>query len=60
MPVDAPIIAIVVLLLLQVPPAVTSVNVIVRPTQTLPAPFIDDGKVLTVTVASVIQPVGSA
>ncbi len=47
------------LLLLQVPPTVASVNVVVKPTQTAIGPDIAAGNGLTVTVAVAIQPVGN-
>jgi hypothetical protein len=55
-PVEEPIDA-KVPLLLQVPPALALLNVIVEPTQTLARPVIGAGNGLTVTVVVVIQPV---
>ena len=56
-PVDDPIAAIVVLLLLQVPVVVASVNVVVRPEHTDNVPEIPAGEALMVTTEVVIQPV---
>jgi hypothetical protein len=51
MPDDEPTVATVVLLLIQVPPAVASVTVIVEPAHTLVGPLIAAGAGLTVTTA---------
>jgi hypothetical protein len=58
MPVVAPTEAIPVLLLLHVPPEAALLSVVVDPEQTLSVPSMDVGKVLTVTTAVAIQPVG--
>jgi hypothetical protein len=57
-PVDEPMVAMVVLLLLHVPPGVPSVNVAVEPTHILYDPMINDGSGLMVTIAVEKQPVG--
>ena len=57
MPVSEPTVATAVLLLLHVPPAVVSVNVVVDPAQTLVDPEIAAGDVLMVMVVVVMQPV---
>ena len=49
-PVDEPTVAMEVLLLLQWPPAVESVNVLLLPAQTLAIPLIPETDVLPVTV----------
>jgi hypothetical protein len=49
-PVPEPIVATDVALLVQVPPAVASVNVVVTPEHTLDAPDIADGSAFTVAV----------
>ena len=56
-PVVEPTIAIVVLLLLQLPPDVRSLKGVVSPEHTLSVPSIDVGKGLTVAIAVVKQPV---
>ena len=48
-----------VLLLLQVPPAVASLNVVIKPMQTLAKPVITDGKGFTNTEVVAMQPVGN-
>ena len=58
-PVPEPAVAIVISLLLQLPPTVTSLNVVVKPEQTLSVPDIDDGSGLTVIIAVILQPVGN-
>jgi hypothetical protein len=45
-----------ILLLLHVPPAVTSVKLVVEPTQTEVAPVIADGDGFTVTIFILWQP----
>lgn len=55
-PVPEPTVALA-LLLLHVPPGVTSVNVIVAPSHKLPLPDIADGFAFTVTTALVVHPV---
>jgi hypothetical protein len=50
-----PAVASKVLLLVHVPPAVPSVNVIEAPTHTLSRPVIADGKGLTVKVVVLMQ-----
>ena len=52
-----PTVAVEVLLLLQVPPTVASLNVVVKPAHTFDAPVIADGVGLTVTVVITLQPV---
>ena len=56
-PVPETIVASVVLPLVQVPPVVGSLNVVVAPAQTLVVPVIADGKGLTVMVIFTAQPV---
>lgn len=56
-PVDEPMVATEVLLLLQVPPGVTSARVMVEPAQTAEGPVIVAGNGLTVSTAVLIQPV---
>jgi hypothetical protein len=46
----------VTLLLLHIPPGVTSLNVVNVPSQTLAIPVIADGTVFTLTVVVVLQP----
>ena len=58
-PVEGPIVAIAVVLLLQVPPPVASLKVVVKPAQTLVFPVIGDGSGLTVTTTIAVQPVAS-
>jgi hypothetical protein len=53
----SPMVATVVLLLLHVPPVVTSINVVVVPGQILSVPVIVDGIGLTVTIVVARQPV---
>ena len=53
----APTVAIGVALLVQVPPAVASVRVVVAPTQTIAVPNIVAGIGLIVTIAVLVQPV---
>ena len=57
-PVDEPTVASAVLLLLQVPPVVASLNVEELPAQTRPAPVIAAGVGLTVSPVHAMQPVG--
>ena len=57
-PVAEPTVAMLLLLLLQVPPVVIDVNVPVDPTQILDGPEITAGKVLTVTAEMRLHPVG--
>jgi hypothetical protein len=52
-----PIVATGVLLLLHVPPVITSVNVVVVPGQMLNVPVIADGTGLTVTIVVARHPV---
>ncbi len=59
-PLAEPIVACAVLLLLQTPPPVALVRVVVRPTQTDAVPAIAAGMGLTVTAAVTRQPVLSA
>lgn len=54
-----PITAMPVLLLLQVPPGVASLRVVVLPWQTLFVPIIADGGADTVTVVVTTQPDGA-
>ncbi len=56
-PVEDPIVATAVLLLLQTPPLVALVNVVVKPTHTLVVPPIAAGFGLTVKLVTAIQPV---
>ena len=56
-PVKDPMLAVPVELLLHVPPAVASVNVVVSPEQTLRVPSIAVGNGLTVTIVVITQPV---
>src|ERR1043166_4771101 len=56
-PVVEPIVATPVLLLLQVPPPVPSLNVVVAPWQILVTPVIGRGDGYTVTVMAAAQPV---
>jgi hypothetical protein len=56
---DASIVAFAGVPLVHVPPVVTLFNVVVRPSQTVSVPVIVAGSALTVTVAVVMQPVGS-
>ena len=55
-PVDTPMVATPVLLLVHEPPPVLLVNVIEEPTHTLEAPVIAAGLALTVKPATAIQP----
>src|SRR5438552_391935 len=59
MPVEAPTVAVPVALLLQVPPLMASVRVMVAPVHTVEEPEIADGADTTVTVILVLQPVGN-
>ncbi len=59
-PVVKPTLAMVVLLLLQVPPGVALESPPVPPTQTELAPIIADGSGFTVTIAVLVHPVASA
>ena len=54
-----PTVAMVVLLLIQEPPAVVSPSVVVAPVQTQVVPVIAAGSGLTVMVIVVLQPVGN-
>ena len=54
-----PTVAIVVLSLVQVPPAVASVNIVDNPKHTFVIPVIAEGKGYTLTVVVALQPVGS-
>ena len=54
-PVDEPIVATGVMLLLQVPPVVASLSKVVAPTHTLAVPVIAGGPEVTVTVVVDIQ-----
>ena len=56
-PVEEPMAAIAVLLLLHTPPEVASVNVVVKPTHTFVVPPIAAGFGLTVKLVTAIQPV---
>ena len=56
MPDDEPTVANVASLLLHVPPEGASVSVVDRPIQTWPAPEIEAGRLLTVTVVVAMQP----
>ena len=58
-PDDEPTVAIPVALLLQVPPAGASVNVVVNPAHTTSVPAMVPGNALTVTTVVMIQPVGN-
>jgi len=58
MPVEDPTVATAASVLLQVPPVMVSVHVVVRPIHTVAAPVITDGIGVTVTVAVEKQPVG--
>ena len=60
LPVMDPIVATVVLPLIQVPPNVPSVNVIPVPEHKLPGPDMPAGAALIVTVAVAAQPVDSS
>jgi hypothetical protein len=55
----AVIVAIVALLLVQLPPAGALPSAVVLPTQTSATPLITDGSPLTVTVVCLEQPVGN-
>lgn len=56
---EVPTVANAVLLLLQVPPLVASVSVVVDPAQTMAVPPMAAGSGFTVTIEVVIHPVGS-
>ena len=58
-PVAEPMVAMVVLLLLQAPPVDASLSVVVLPVHTRAVPVIVPGNAFTVTVATVKHPVGS-
>lgn len=58
-PVVLPAVAIAVLLLLQVPPTVASVKVVVEPAHTTGVPAIAEGAVLTDTTWLTLQPAGN-
>ena len=55
-PVPEPTVALLVLLLLQVPPVVASVNAVVKPAHTLVVPVIEAGNGFTVTVIVGVLP----
>jgi len=57
-PVVLPMVAVVVLVLTQVPPATPSLRVMVAPTHTADGPVIGAGIVYTATVVLTLQPVG--
>lgn len=59
MPVELPTVAVLVLLLLHVPPAGVLPSVVVTPTQVLAVPVMVVGRAFTVTVADRAHPVGS-
>ena len=59
MPVEDPTVAIPGNPEVQLPPAVTSVKVVVAPMQMVPLPTIAAGVKLTVTVVAAAQPVGN-
>lgn len=59
MPVPEPMVATLVVVLLQVPPGVLD-KVVVDPGHVVVIPDIGDGGALTVTVVIVMQPVGNA
>ena len=59
-PVEGLTVAIVEVLLVHVPLPVASLNVVVKPTQTVSVPVIDAGNGLTVTTLVAIQPVARA
>ncbi len=56
---EVPISAAAVLLLVQVPPGVGSLNEITSPAQIVLTPFIGEGSGFTVSVVFVLQPVTS-
>ena len=56
-PVEEPAVAVVVLLLVQVPPGTPSLKVVVKPVHIVEAPVINVGEGLTVIVAVIVQPV---
>ena len=58
MPDTESIVAKAVLLLLQVPPAILSLNVVVNPRHTLGVPIIGGGNGSTVCSLMAVQPVG--
>ena len=58
-PLVKPTVAIVVLLLVHVPPGVASVSVAVCPAQIPVLPVIEPGSGVTVMIFAVAQPVGS-
>lgn len=58
-PLEEPMVPTAGVLLLQVPPAVMCVNVVVALTHTFSVPVIAGGAVDTVTIAVVIQPEGA-
>ena len=57
-PVNEPIVATAVLLLVQVPPAAPSLSAVVAPTHACNIPVIAVGPEFTVTVVAAVQPVG--
>jgi hypothetical protein len=56
-PLRLPIVAMAVLMLVQVPPLILSIKIIVEPVHTLPGPDIIEGKGLMVTTFVAMQPV---
>lgn len=58
-PDDEPMVAMAGLLLLQVPPGVASVSVVVKPMQPLVVPFMVPGSGFTVTAVIAVQPAES-
>ena len=56
-PVVAPTVAVAVLLLLQPPPVVASLSVVVAPMHTTAVPVITPGNGFTVTAAVIVHPV---
>ena len=59
MPDVAPIVAVAVLLLVQVPPVYVSVNVIDEPEHTEVGPVIAEGDWFTVIIVDIAQPPGA-
>lgn len=60
MPVKDPIVAFAVMLLLQVPPAIGLLSVVVPPGHTLAVPVMAGGGGITVTAVVIAQPVPGA
>lgn len=58
-PLVEPIVPTAILLLLQLPPVIPSINVIVLPEHTVVGPVIGPGAGFTVTVVVTKQPVGN-